>query len=219
MIRQILLLIFTCLAFQAHARNCPDFYRFVDFGQIGDDGITYRGGTILRGESLTGTSLLLDGQTECVSVSTRAADGHGNPIPVVTRVSYDPTKAGLALNSLRIVRSEDIATTAHLNAATHRENLSVSSHTRARGTNFLCVAGVDGTHTSCQIVSPYRYDHALIVYCDLSECRMPVMAMTETLSIEAAWSSTAHTENDLAAHGSAIAQKVIQIHDFLADLF
>lgn len=216
MVRQILSLIFTCIAIQAQAQNCPDFYRFVDFGQIGEDGITYRGGTILRAESLTGTSLLMNAKTACVSVTTRAADGHGNPIPVVTSVSYDPFKTDLPISSLRVMRSSDIAAAATANAASHHARLNEGDITQVQGANFLCASDGNGRQVSCQLVSPFAGDHPLVVYCDLSECRMPVMAMTEHLSISATWPSSAI---DLSAQGLANATRIMEIHDFLAELF
>lgn len=219
MIRQLLSVLFIWLASQAHAQGCPDFFRFVDFGQIGEDGITYRGGTLLRTESFAGAPMVLAEQTTCVSVSTRAIDGRGNLIPVVTSMSYDPSQTGIALTSLRVVRSTGIAKSVDTNAAIHRERLSHDNVTLARDAAFLCAADVDGDHFSCQLVSPYNNGYDLVVHCNLSECAMPVMAITDLLLVEATWPSLSSTDNELAERGVAVAAKVMQIHDFLADLF
>ena len=219
MIRKVLSVLLVWLASQAQAQNCPDFFRFVDFGQIGEDGVTYRGGTLLRAESFAGEPMLLAEQTTCVSVSTRAVDGRGNLIPVVTSMFYDPKRTGIGLSSLGVVRSPDIAKAVDANAAKHRERLNRNDAVIERDSAFLCAADVDRDHVTCQLVSPYNNGYDLVVHCYLSECAMPVMAINDHLQVAATWPSVALTDNDLAEHGAAVAEKVTQIHDFLAELF
>ena len=46
--RIIVALLLAVAAQQASAADCPPFYRFVDFGVEGPDGVLRRGGTIFR---------------------------------------------------------------------------------------------------------------------------------------------------------------------------
>lgn len=219
MIRQVFSVLFICLASQAHAQNCPDFFRFVDFGQIGEDGITYRGGTLFRVESFAGAPMVLFEETTCVSVSTRAIDGRGNLIPVVTGIIYDPSQTSIELSSLSVVRSPDIAKVVDANASRHRERISRDNVMLARDSDFLCAQDVDGAQFSCQLVSPYDNDYDLVVHCDLLACALPAMAITDHLLVAASWRVVPPTNNDLAEHGVAVVATVTQIHDFLSDLF
>ncbi|HEV8033216.1 hypothetical protein [Yoonia sp.] len=198
----------------ASAQTCPDFYRFVDFGLTGGDGVTYRGGIVLRAEGFDGAPLLLTAQTLCRDVRDLAVDGRGNPIPVVAAVTYDPAAAGIALRDLRVALWPDAlaeaqeAAAAHL-AAVHNPNMTV-----ARGEDYLCALAPTGA-VSCQVQPPFPNQAPVVAYCDAGLCRMPVMAINATLAVGAAWSSDVA---DPAAIGAQVAQKVRQIHDFLVPL-
>ena len=57
MLRVIASVLFILFASQANAQSCPDYYRFVDFGLKGNDGVIYRGGPTFRAENLSGELL------------------------------------------------------------------------------------------------------------------------------------------------------------------
>ena len=74
----------------ANAGNCPDFFRFVDFGQTDKNGVVYRGGSFLRAENFDGTALLDIKRTECREVIETNTDGRGYPIPCLLYTSPSP---------------------------------------------------------------------------------------------------------------------------------
>ena len=108
MLRSFLLGVFLFVAGGAAAQSCPDFYRFVDFGLKGQDGIIYRGGTLLRAENTNREALLLTERTTCLDVTILAKDGRGNPVPVVSSINYDPAKTGLGLDELRVTSEQNV---------------------------------------------------------------------------------------------------------------
>jgi hypothetical protein len=201
-----------CAGF-ASAQSCPAFYRFVDFGLTGSDGVVYRGGTVLRAESFEGTPLLVTDRTLCRDVRDVAVDGRGNPIPVVTAVSYDPVAAGIDLRELRVAIFDDMAVAADENAQAHLAKLVAPAVTLTRGADFLC-ATLQG-RLSCQVQSPFSNTAPLVVYCDAGECRMPVMAMNDALAVSAVWAIDA---TDPALIGAQTSRKAQDIHDFLVPL-
>lgn len=213
-------LLFSCvLSVQASAQSCPDFFRFVDFGLEGPDGVTYRGGPVLRAEGFSGSPLLLRELTTCVDVPQMASDGHGNPIPVVESIVYDPLKTGIALTNLRVAITQDAAASADASAVTHRARLDQSGARTTRSDRFLCVAPREGgAGLSCQVQSPFGGTAALVIYCDQMTCTMPVMAMNEQIFASATWAVAPAFFDDAQAAGADILATVEQIHAFLAPI-
>ena len=170
-----------------------------------------RGGPIFRGESFEGRTLFDRAQAVCRKVANIASDGHGNPIPVVAKISYDVSRTGLELSTLDVTYTKDAALAALENARQHRQNIVGASP--VQGSASLCARTDQGV--SCQIVSPYPGNIELVVYCDQATCRMPILAANATIAISASW---AHSQNDPALAGAAIHAKVSAIHDFLEPL-
>lgn len=217
MLRTIALLVFIFCMNSANAQNCPDFYRFVDFGIKANDGLFYRGGTVFRAEGFEGQALLLSRETKCRDVRDISKDGHGNPIPVVTSINYDPGKTGIDLNELRLSRVDDTKIAAEKNADLHQQSLEYPDIVSTRGPNFLC-ASEKQQALSCQLVSPYPGYIPLVVYCDFERCKMPVLAVSETLQVSASWDIGAKLSNSPEMLGTEISNKAQQIHDFLKPL-
>ncbi|WP_341367070.1 hypothetical protein [Yoonia sp. BS5-3] len=214
----LLIILFCAAPLPALAEDCPDYYRFVDFGQKGADGVTYRGGPILRAESLAGSPLLIDGQTQCVTVPSRASDGHGNPIPVVTSITYDPARTGLDLTELRISHSDNAATAASQSADLHRAILAAGHAVQTRGPDYLCAADIASRAFSCQVASPYDSAYDLVIYCDETGCRAPAIALQNDLVATVGW--PAMTGPDPAPQSSAetLITQVQELVSFLATL-
>lgn len=198
----------------AIAQNCPDFFRFADFGLQDQNGQFTRGGPIFRGESFTGTSLLHRDQTQCRALSNISTDGHGNPIPVVTKITYNVERAGLDLSHLRVVFSADSRQAAEDNAQAHRS--AVQSRGAIQGERSLC--SVSGGSASCQIVSPYPGTAPLVVYCSGDTCAMPVIAVNPHIFVSASWSVDVAFWDDIDDIGPNIVGEVQTIHTFLEPL-
>ena len=218
MFKAIALFLFVILAGQASAQSCPEFFRFVDFGLKANDGIIYRGGPIFRAESLEGQPLLLRERTDCRKVPQIAKDGHGNPIPVVTRVFYNPERTGLALDELRLTTSENVADMAEEQAEAHRMELGKSSIVSTQGADFLCVFSDSTDDLSCQLQSPYAGSIPLIVTCDADVCTMPVLAITDQIFASAVWTIEAAILAAPETAGAAISRMIRDIHGFLDPL-
>ena len=219
MIRITAAIIFILFVNQANAQTCPDFYRFVDFGLKGNDGVIYRGGPTFRAESFSGELILLEKQTKCLKVPEVSKDGHGNPIPVVTSINYDPAKTGIDLNQLRLSIVDDTENAANENASIHQARLAKpNSIASTQGSNFLCASTKDTNQLSCQLVSPYAGNVSLVVYCDALECRMPVLAINKEIQISAVWESSEGFINTPENTGLVISNKVQKIKDFLTPL-
>ncbi len=200
----------------ANAGNCPDFFRFVDFGQTDKNGVVYRGGSFLRAENFDGTALLDIKRTECREVIETNTDGRGYPIPVVSGVYYSPDRAALDLVELRVRSLEDSHAAAEESAATHRQRLDQSDVNIARGDTFLC-AGINADQSfSCQVVSPYEGNAALVIYCTTMQCEMPVMAINQQLAVSATWDREPDANDEaIEDAGVAVVNKVAEIHNFL----
>ena len=132
---------FTCLcalslAPEAQAESCPDFFRFADFGLTDQEGRVVRGGPIFRGQSFEGRTLFDRAQAVCRKVANIASDGHGNPIPVVAKISYDVSRTGLELSTLDVTYAKDTPQAALENARQHRQNLVGTSP--MKGPASLC---------------------------------------------------------------------------------
>lgn len=218
MLKPIATLFFVLFAGQASAQNCPDFYRFVDFGIESNDGIMHRGGPVFRAEGFDGQLLLLEPRTECLPVRDVSKDGHGNPIPVVTSIDYDPAKTSVVLTGLRVAAVETAQETANNNAKAHRARLERAGAKLTRGDSFLCVDHADEAAVSCQLVSPYPGNAALVVYCDGKLCTMPSMVVDEKIVIAANWASEPSFLALEAQIGPAILEKIGEIRDFINPL-
>ena len=218
MYRIILALVLMISAGCASAQNCPEFYRFVDFGLRDSDGQFLRGGPLYRAESFAGTSLLAQEETQCRAVSDIAIDGHANPIPVVASITYNVERLTVDLTELQISFAENTNTTASQSADLHRERLKASDSIQINSQNSLCVVLKDGPAISCQVFSLYPGNVDLVIYCDRALCKMPVLAVTKNIQIAATWAvdgSFFERPND-AAEG--ILAKVQDIYDFLKPL-
>lgn len=217
-LRAIASFIFIFFASQANAQTCPDFYRFIDFGTKANDGIIYRGGLVLRAEGFDGKDLLLTEHTKCISVPEVAKDGHGNPIPVVSSINYKPEVASLDVKELRVSSSDDTKTLAIENAKTHQMRVNQSDTKSTRGSNFLCANTNSQKELSCQMVSPYPGNIALVIYCDIQKCTMPVLAINEKILVSASWKFNENLLKNPEAASNEISNQVQQIHDFLKPL-
>jgi hypothetical protein len=199
----------------ASAQSCPDFYRFVDFGLPDSTGALHRGGPVFRAEGFTGDALLVDAMTECLPITDVARDGRGNAIPVVSAIGYDPENAGLSLTELRVRALPDTYEAAARNGRAHRAALLRAGVATRTGPTFLCADGESADTASCQVVSPFDDDIDLFVYCDATECTMPVMAINRRLAVSAAW---VRDERDLSDLGESVSGKVLRIQAFLSPL-
>lgn len=193
----------------AHSGECPDFFRFVDFGQQDVNGLA-RGGTLIRIESLDGRPLLKRAETACSPAQFLASDGHGNPIPVVTAVTFDPEKLPFEVTAFGIQRAEDAFALAEESAEAHRAALAQSTIPTTQGTRHLCAGTSDAL--SCQLVPPFVQDAPLVVYCSGGGCEMPVLAFNDHIVVTATWGLAADT---LDAAGDEIARKLEDFTVFL----
>ena len=88
----------------------------------------------------------------------------GQPNPrVVTSIDYDPAKTGVVLTGSRIAAVETAQETANNNAKAHRARLERAGAKLTRSDSFLCVSYEDEAAVSCQLVSPYPGNAALVV--------------------------------------------------------
>lgn len=218
MLKSIALFLFVTLAGQVSAQSCPEFFRFVDFGLKANDGVIYRGGPIFRAESLEGQPLLLRERTACRSVPQIAKDGHGNPIPVVTSVFYNPERTGFAVDELRLATSENVADMAEEQAQAHRAELGKLDAVSTQGADFLCVFSESTRVLSCQFQSPYAGTIPLIVTCQAAECVMPVLAITDQIFASAVWTMKSAPLGNPETAGAAISEMIQNIHGFFDPL-
>ena len=214
-LKTIAIFILLLLATMAKAEECPDFYRFVDFGLVAGDGETYRGGPVFRAEDLDGQILLRGGLTTCQNITDVAKDGHGNPIPVVSGISFDTAKAGLDLTRLDVSLVGDVKGAALMPAQKHEIAMAGSDARVVRGADFLC-EGLDGS-VSCQVSSLMVQDVSLIAFCDADTCTLPVIALNPRIAASAVWHH-ARSLNDAAEIGAEISAKVRAIHAFLTPI-
>ncbi|MBU2994180.1 hypothetical protein Q4555_07615 [Octadecabacter sp. 1_MG-2023] len=214
----VLATVFTFAASAVAAEDCPDFYRFVDFGLQGNDGVLYRGGPLLRAENFAEDRLLLEDQTECLSVWPTLTDGRGNPMPVVSTIAYDPAAIGAGITELKVRTVEGTTAAATQSATSYRRRLEEPDATVTRGDTFVCVATALTPHVACQLVSPYDTDAPLIVYCHDQSCRLPVLAMDDRIFVSARWETDVHYVNDPDAGAASMSEIVQHIYDFMSPL-
>lgn len=205
-------------AHQASAEECPGFFRFVDFGIEGHDGETYRGGPVFRAEGFDGQALLRRSQTKCLSVRETSIDGRGNSIPVVTGIEYNPDKIKISLTDLSVTIVGDAEVMAEKNVGHHRAALEQANTNRLEGPNSLCAKTEQPSAISCQVVSPYQSNFAVVAYCNARQCRVPVLAMSGRLVVSAAWESDQSFLDAPEAAGAAISAKVQEISDLMDTL-
>jgi len=194
----------------APAEECPDFYRFVEFGLEDRDGMLRPGGTVLRGIDGAGAPILLTSATVCRAAEGLRIDGRGNRIPIVAEVAYDPALLTLEVDALLLSVAEDMLALTENAAAAHRAALA--SATPVTGAAFLCVDG--DVAQSCQVASPYGPDYALVVYCDAQTCEMPALGYDGRISVSARWGREAEALEDL---GPEILSRVEEFRMFLVD--
>lgn len=212
-----LVALFTILfAGHALAEDCPRFHRFVDFGIEGEDWVIYRGGPAFRVEGFDGHLLVLSSGIQCLTVRDVLADGHGNPIPMVASIDYDPARTGSDLIALRVAKAEDLRMAAEESAAAHRAALKQAGAVETLGESWLCVRREGVGDTSCQVVSPYPGNTPLVIYCDAAICRMPFMALVYDIFAAAEWVSGPSFTGGMA--GLEIIKRVEAIHEFLNPL-
>ena len=200
--------ILALLAHPASAEACPPKYRFVDFGMEGPDGVVRRGGTIFRAFNSNGTSLLRPARTICRTVEEMAKDGRGLRIPVVTAIAVDLDVAGIDVTDLRMSVLDDPFAAAEANAALHRDRLHQPNAVITRGPTFLCASVSDDDAVSCQMVSPYENNAALVIYCAAETCEIPLLVRDDQLGISALWPRTATTTEGLAGEISQMIQRI-----------
>jgi hypothetical protein len=203
-----LLLLFVVFSTQASAGTCPDRYRFVDFGLEGRDGVIRRGGTILRAFDESNTHLLLPEATICLSVERLATDGRALPVPVVSGIAFDLEVVEIGLATLKVAVVEDVEQVAAKNAEQHLLRLTQDGVRTTRGADFICASGHSYDDVSCQVVSPYGGEAALVVYCDVKTCEMPVLGVDEQLVATAVWPRGADTADAVGDEASRTVQRI-----------
>lgn len=216
--RTVACLLVALSASAVSAENCPDFFRFVDFGLEGRDGTLHRGGPIFRAESFAGQPFLVKGSSRCLSVKDIAKDGHGNPIPIASHVEYEPRKTGIDLFELSISAVGDTKLATEASASRHHTTLELPDSKITRGQDYLCASLPHVGSLSCQVVSPVAGAATLVIYCDTDTCTMPALALSQRLLVRAAWEGQALYLNNPEIAGSEIAEKVSRIFGFLKPL-
>ncbi len=212
--KTLAMLMLFCVANPAFAQDCPPKYRFVDFGSKGVDGVMRRGGTIFRAFDGSGAFLLRNERTVCRAVEETSRDGRALPIPVVSRIDIDPAIAGMEVIDLRLAEIEDVVAASEANAERHRDRLNQTDAIIARAQTFLCASTNQADAVSCQLLSPYEGNAALVVYCLGQRCEMPVMVRDTQLAIGAVWHRNAMDPETL---GQEISDKIQRIHDFFEE--
>ncbi|MEP4198410.1 MAG: hypothetical protein ABJL99_22555 [Aliishimia sp.] len=209
----------TFFASSALAELCPAYYRFADFGLIGNDGALYRSGPTFRTEDFDGSTIADLTATDCIEGRDIAIDGHGNPIPLVRKIDYRPGRAKLDVSNLSLARVEDATLVADDNAAAHRALRSNPTSTLTKGASALCAAPVDdATRLSCQVVTPFATKLPAVVYCDATICTITGLVVHDQIVASATWPITAELLASPAQTGQEISAKLQHIHDFLEPL-
>lgn len=211
MLKITTLLVLSALAAPVQAEDCPEFYRFVDFGRADSDGVLRRGGPTFRGFVTEGISILKQDETVCLTARETSTDGRKLTIPIVAQISVDPELAGLNLRGLAIQSVKDASVTASENAIAHRERLTQTGTTTTQGDSYLCASGEAPQELSCQVISPYKDNTDLVAYCDAQRCTMPVLAYGARLAVSASWTRTQTTPD---ATANEIIQQAQSLHDF-----
>lgn len=210
-------LILLVLTGTASASTCPDFFRFVDFGQAGRDGVVYRGGSFFRAEDFDGSPLLYRERTKCLDVTDVSKDGRGNPIPVVVSIHYNPDKLPVGFKELSVRSLPDATVAAEESAERHRSNLKKGDIETIRGENFLCLADIPKESLSCQVISPFLENTALVAYCEEKRCTMSAMAIDKQIAVSAVWSADDLVGTDQST-GTDVAEMIGKVHTFLSPL-
>lgn len=202
----------------AQAQDCPDFYRFVDFGVVDDAGLMYRGGPLLRAENFDEDRLLIEDETICLDVWPTLTDGRGNPMPLVSEIHYDPAAIGAPFTELTVRATTDTTAAATQSGVVYTDWRDDPASQLTQGETFLCARTDLTPHIGCQLVSPYSTEAPLNVYCHEGACRLPVLAMDERVFVSARWDIDVDYMNDPDAAGASMMEAVHAIHDFMAPL-
>jgi hypothetical protein len=212
MLRSLFLFLFVVFGAQAYANECPEKYRFVDFGVVGNDGVLRRGGTILRAFDENNTHLLVPSLTICLPVERLAKDGRSLPVPVAASVVFNLEVVKIGVTSLSVHTVQDAEADAVANATRHESVLAQPGTQTLRGENFLCASAAGRDDVSCQLVSPYEGDAPLVVYCSAQQCAMPVLGVNARLTGSATWP---RNSVELDAVGHDVSTMVTRVFDFL----
>lgn len=201
----------------AGASTCPEFFRFVDFGQTGRDGVVYRGGSFFRAEGLDGTPLLSRERTQCLPVTDLGKDGRGNPIPVVQSIHYNPEVLPAGIEAMSVSSFTNAIAAAEESAERHRTRLNQPGIKTLRGDNYLCLTDDTKALLSCQVASPYAENAALVAYCEGGHCRMPLMLVDKQIAVSAVWSRRG-SDDSSDAGAADVVDRIGGIHTFLSPL-
>jgi hypothetical protein len=215
--KTILGLVISLCASAAQAQDCPAFFRFVDFGQVAKDSSLNRGGPVLRAEGFDGRALLLPQRATCLAAAELSKDGRGNPIPIVSRVFYDPSMAGLPVSELFVATAQDMTAQIAALEAAHQADLSAPNAIITQGATFRCAFMAGAPSLSCQIVSPFGSTQAPILRCDSAMCTLPVVAINDRIFAGARWPNPIDPEQ-AAMTAEDATDKVALIHDFIVPL-
>ncbi|AXI47702.1 hypothetical protein C1J03_17825 [Sulfitobacter sp. SK012] len=201
----------------AQAQSCPEYFRFVDFGAITADGSLLRGGPTFKVKR-DGEPLFESGSVACTDIEPVFTDGHNQPIPLVTALSYSSNLVAPEMTNLNIKRlSATSAKLAQEPLEGHRIARSAAGNSATQGADFLCVhVDLSPSQTiSCEVVSPFDTTLSFIVACNDTACAMSGMAIEKAVNISAGWTiSGTATLEEAGATASDIATK---IHAFIKD--
>ncbi len=201
------------IASHASAESCPKKYRFVDFGDTDQNGTLRKGGTIFRAFDASNTHLLHRDSVICHAVPENGIDGRALKIPVVSRFAIDLDIAKLNLAEMQLAKSEDVIAAADQNAARHRATLAKAGTETVKSDSYLCAQTAASPRASCQVLSPYQTNAALVIYCNQAMCEMPVLVYDEQVIVSAKWLRGAA---ELTQVGGEISRKIYDIVRFLA---
>lgn len=201
------------LPIRSEAAPCPDYYRFVEFGQPDRSGALQTGGPIFRVE-LDGRHLIDQAKTQCLDIGPVRRDGHAQPIPVVSRFDYRPDLVSDTLTGLSVIRTDaDVARRVDTNAQAHRRVIASGAMEITTGPDYKCASLADTM--SCEVINPYHSVLSLVAYCDVTRCTTEAIALDDTLMLSASWARTTAELASIEAAGPAIAAQVAAIQQFL----
>lgn len=191
---------------QVAAFDCPDYYRFVDFGLEDSTGTLNAGGPRVRVEGFDGIGLLKWETATCLDLPFMRRDGFGNIIPVVEGITFDRGVLPVAVFALHLRRQPDIAARAEGSAAPHRTQVAAPQAKVTQGEAFLCVQWGNGRNVSCQFPALDRENLPLIVICGSEVCDLPVLHVGSGLEISATWPAP----DDVVANPQSVAPQLYQ---------
>jgi hypothetical protein len=212
------LILATCFSSgQAQAQNCPEYFRFVDFGVSRADGSIHPGGPTFKVKR-DGKPLFESGSVACRDIVPVFTDGHNQPIPLVTTFSYAPSLVASNMTSLSLTRTPNTsATDALVVVQRHRTIRNEADAAIINGADFLCASGAPSSAQtiSCEVVNPFEATLSFIVSCDGATCAMSAMAIDDAVHISANWSNTAPVSAKTT--GEVASEMAAKIHAFIKD--